>query len=384
MSKYELTLSKNYVSNWTLQSALREFAQNGIDQEKTVEGNRFSITYDEENETLCMCNKKSVLETNSLLLGATTKANDKNTIGCFGEGYKVALLVLTRLEKPVTIYNYGKREVWSARFVKSRRYNDDILTIFTDKKYVWQDLPNNDLTIEIKNITKEDYEEFIERTLCLQNNIESLQGTTGRVLLDKKFKGKIFVNGLYISTQEILEFGYDIKPEFLEIGRDRDLVNSFDIQLQTSNIWRENNSELLIDLVKRGCPDVTYLNSITWGEEKVGKSFHSAYKELEIIAESVYDDYKSQNESQDIMIVSTQREIEEVKDTYENVTPILVNNNIKSVVEQSDTYFQDKKKFKRKELTTKQKWNIWKSKNRYQLCGESFEELEKIIGELMR
>lgn len=94
---YELTLTPNYVSDWTFNDALRELIQNGTDQEVLDKENKFQIIYNEKEKTLRLVNQKSVLKINTLLLGRSSKANNEDTVGQFGEGYKIAALVLNRL-----------------------------------------------------------------------------------------------------------------------------------------------------------------------------------------------------------------------------------------------------------------------------------------------
>lgn len=118
---YELTLTPNYVSGWTFNDAIRELIQNGTDQEILDKDNKFSIDYDYKSKTLRLTNEKSKLKINTLLLGKSSKADNEDTVGQFGEGYKIAALVLNRLGKTFTIYNNERGEVWTSRFKNSEK-----------------------------------------------------------------------------------------------------------------------------------------------------------------------------------------------------------------------------------------------------------------------
>lgn len=118
---YELSLTPNYVSDWTFNDALRELIQNGIDQETIRPDNKFSIDYDEGKEVIRLVNKNAKLKISTLLLGKSNKSNDEDTVGQFGEGYKIAALVLNRLGKTFTIYNNEKKEIWTSRFKNSAK-----------------------------------------------------------------------------------------------------------------------------------------------------------------------------------------------------------------------------------------------------------------------
>jgi len=164
MSKIELTLAPNYVPTWTLVDAVRELFQNALDQQRQNSENEASWHYDDVTGVLTISNATSKLTTASLLLGQTTKADDKSTIGQFGEGYKIATLVLLREGKNVVFYNYGAREVWRPRFVKSRRFDTDILTFFIEKKAIWEKVPSADLVIAIDGISADEYYDIIIST----------------------------------------------------------------------------------------------------------------------------------------------------------------------------------------------------------------------------
>ena len=110
MKKCELTISSSYVPNWTIFNAIRELVQNALDQEFVDANNTMNMQYDEDKCELTISNKNSSLTTNTLLFGSTSKANDENQIGQFGEGYKIATMVLLREGKNITFYNYGAKE----------------------------------------------------------------------------------------------------------------------------------------------------------------------------------------------------------------------------------------------------------------------------------
>ena len=246
MAKYELSLVKSYVQEWTAEDAIREIIQNAIDESNRVEDNAMSVEYDPEAKTLTVSNKKSVLTHDTLLLGNTSKATDDNMIGKFGEGYKLGILVLTRENHPVVIQNYGLKETWKARFVNSRRWKDEVLTIFTEKSQVWSKPPHNNLSFVINNVDQMMYDEVVKNTLFLKDIYTGVyvednykKTSYGNILFEESEKGRVYVNGLFVITLEDLKYGYDIKARYIEIGRDRNLIDSYKITKYTTLMWME-------------------------------------------------------------------------------------------------------------------------------------------------
>lgn len=315
MARYTLTLSPDYVKSWTVSDAIREFLQNAIDQESQDIENRKSISI--EGNTLRIANAKSILTKKSLLLGGGTKKEGDNNIGQFGEGYKVGLLVLLREGFNVKINNYGVCELWTPKIVNSRIYDSEVLAIDTQEFDFGLDIINS-LDIEI---TKDGFD-FNE---CLKNIWLEFEGDLqednfieadgNQILLEDKYRGCIYVKGLYIGKMKDITYGYNFKPNLIKIGRDRNLVNSFDVRWTIArSLWNkveysnENSLKALKDLIHNKAGDVEYIE-ITY--------FPNTVKDY------LAEDYK------DKFVISCESDKKAITDTYGNVDFVVVPTAIK-------------------------------------------------------
>lgn len=255
MGKYEVSLTPEYVKSWGVAEAIRELMQNALDAK--TQGYPMSWEYDESEETLIIESKGAKLEASSLLLGATTKSNSATTVGQFGEGYKIAALSLLRSGLSLVITNGLTGEVWTPRFVKSRRYGCDVLTFFTEKSLFKR---RGSLAFEVRGLSKEMFEDI--RHVCLElDNKEHLVIATspiGRVL---EGNGDVYVGGLLVCNYEPYKYSYDFAPGTLVLDRDRKLASSFDLEWLASKMWASTNEKsIVLGLIAQGASDVRYLS----------------------------------------------------------------------------------------------------------------------------
>lgn len=73
MRKFELSISADYVPEWGVTEAVREFFQNSIDEETRDSSNKMFFDYDAINQTIRIGNKHSELDIKTLLFGVTNK-----------------------------------------------------------------------------------------------------------------------------------------------------------------------------------------------------------------------------------------------------------------------------------------------------------------------
>lgn len=309
MGVYKLTISPNYVPDWSVVDAVREIFQNALDQERKNSANAMSRAYDPKDSKLYICSKESTLQHKSLLLGEGEKADDEEAIGEFGEGYKLALLVLTRFGHNVRIINYGLREVWTPELSFDKKFGAVVLKVKTRKSSVLKRPPNGDLTFEIGDISEAMYDRIVESNLNLQSLLsnEVVETRRGNILLSEKHKGRIYVDGLYISTREGFNYGYDIKPRYIDLARDRKLPGDFDLRWTTSGMWAEaKRKDLALELIKADAHEVEFVKN-------QGGSLSSL----------AVDDFRGKYGPM-AYPVSSQVEYESIKTNYTNIRPVFV------------------------------------------------------------
>lgn len=246
-------MSLEYVSQWGLVEAVREFAQNAKDAETFNKDNKMYFDYDKDAEILRIGNKNGCLTTETLLLGKTTKANNADMIGQHGEGYKVATVVLMRLGKQVKVYNRSVKEVWTAKIVNSKRYNAKVVVFDIEKVSIFKSVPDHDLIFEISGISEDEYASIVESNLSLQDlkeGVDYIESRGSKILLGEKFAGKLFVGGLFVTSSRYAKKGYDFKPSLIKLDRDRSFIDGLDLQFLTGKVICESGNMELVRQLK--------------------------------------------------------------------------------------------------------------------------------------
>lgn len=261
MKRFDLGMSINYCPTWGVVESVREFFQNAHDEEIVNPENKMYFGYDKDSKTLRIGNKNGRLTTNTLLLGQSSKRDNSETIGQHGEGYKVATVVLLRNGKGVKVYNRADKEVWTAKTIKSRRYQADVVVFDIEKVSIFKSVPDHDLIFEISGIDEDEYNAIVDSNLFLQDLREGEDYITSnpgyplttrmcKVLTGEKHAGKLFVGGLYVTTSKYAKYGYDFAPGLVKLDRDRGFIDGIDLQFLTAKVISATGDTELINEAK--------------------------------------------------------------------------------------------------------------------------------------
>jgi len=376
MARIELTLSPDYVSTWGISEALRELEQNIIDRANEDYYAKKIHIFEPENERLIVGNQNTTIPKKTLLLGQTTKRNDSNSIGTFGEGYKLALLILNRLGLKTKIYNGS--ELWEPKIIESRKFGGKLLVIDTSlPNYV--DTPK-DLIFYIEGVTKEMYADFKNKCLFHQEvgSVIDVAGT-GQILLNPKFGGKLFVEGLFICDSKT-KYGYNFKSHKIQLNRDRSQVGDFDLSYESSRLWMHHNvtaedelnkiDTLVVDMMKSDSLDIRFISSFG------GSNFRRV---CELKMKKFNADFNPNS-----VPVKTSEEAKHLREIYDNVDPIIVTSSDYEYYSCTPTYKERLKSLGADNMKLDSPQSILKTfKYKYQnnLGYNELQALDEIIGQ---
>jgi len=355
-TEYQLSLVKNYVAHWGLSEAVRELIQNALDSASPFVYEFVKIE-GEEKTTFVLNSEFAILPASCLLLGATSKADDADAIGSFGEGFKIALLVLTRLGFDVDMFNGDK--LWKPRFKFVKQFGEELLVI--DESPLTNST-NKGLTFHVHGLDEDDLNQIVACCLKMQSEVGEIRKTTrGDILMERP--GELYVGSLFICKTN-LEFGYNIKPEFMKLERDRQTVSDWDLKDTTKEMWFETKDfDLIAKLIEKETPDLEYVQ----------------YGAPEIVKEACYALFRSKNPGAVIA-----RNSEEMKKLVElGMTVYVGGGSYYSAVSSSRSYRSENPAMF---VTTSptQHLSKWLSANRGEMRSKAIESFKKDLIELSK
>jgi len=231
--KIELTIKTSYMPNWGLWEGIRELIQNGRDAE--VEHSApLTIRHRKESDILVIENEGTVLPYEALLLGHTSKGDRADLIGKFGEGLKLGVLALVRKCCEVKIRSGS--EVWVPSIQRSEKFQADVLVFDIQKGRE----PKDRVAVEIGGVDAETWELLHNKFLFLKGAIkesEKVETPNGALLLGERFKGRVYVKGIFVANDPRFAYGYDF--EDADLDRDRRMLSKYDLDYRTQIVWRE-------------------------------------------------------------------------------------------------------------------------------------------------
>lgn len=247
-----LSLSESYVSAWGTWEAIREILQNAIDEpEHTIQ---FM-----ESEGKIIVTNSGVIPTASLLLGNSSKQGDSETIGQFGEGFKLALLVLARQGKKVTIINDG--DLWEPVFEYSDLFEDKCLHI----RVTPGSSSTGSVAVSIEYLTFEEFTEIGNKYLTPDRMDVVFEGSGSQAFTKGKV-AQLFVKGLYVcdldTDKDKYTYSYNMAPNMIQLDRDRNKVSTWAIQSDIVDmVIASGRMDLLQQMASGNKPDVRGFSS---------------------------------------------------------------------------------------------------------------------------
>lgn len=226
----ELSLNPEYVPDWGVWEAVRELLQNAADANDI--GCPMSVTRT-AGGTVKITNRGADLGRETLLLGTSSKRGDARQRGQFGEGFKLALSVLTRLG--VRVVAHTRHETWTPIIEHSTAFGAHVVKV----KVRAASRERDGVTFTIDGVSDADWAIIRRRCLFLDAPVATdvVEVGGGRIMLGAQYKGQLFVKGLAVGVMpDDYAYGYDL--DALELDRDRKMASPWSLRYEVAQVLR--------------------------------------------------------------------------------------------------------------------------------------------------
>ena len=262
-------IAENYCSHWGIKEGLREFLQNQFDGMIIKVGNKKNIcvernendfdffeknqkekiggiNYISSKEMISIWNKGIIRQGDFLFGSSKEEIQNKDIIGRFGEGMKLGILALSRLNKNVTIFSHDK--VYNFFFEKDDNFiqnNESKRCLFCKiEKYNLLDMYDK-VNVQITNIKLNEWKEQIINYLWLIKSEAEIypvydgpNNEIGEILLEEYLYNKIYCKGIFVENEQLKKIPLNgkekktlIAPGFnlmnLKLDRDRNSIQDY-------------------------------------------------------------------------------------------------------------------------------------------------------------
>jgi len=223
---YPITLQ--YRKHWGKWEAIREIIQNALDETED-----FSIRRD--GDSLVISDNGQGLAVKHLLFGVTEKKSGAR--GRFGEGLKIALIVLKRLGYDVTIRSNSLEVVTDTHQIEDE----------TCLKLRYRELPNWHLgtSIIIHNYEGPTFQDrFVKQNKTIAWEGRDFWGEEAMIIRENP--ACLYHKDIYICKLEDAAFSYNLCSHELKLEESRNIADASSLKYHIGRVWRAVKDEGLL------------------------------------------------------------------------------------------------------------------------------------------
>lgn len=363
-----LTISRDYVVKWGVWESARELIQNALDTKK------YKITYTDNEVTITTY--AGALDRRNLLLGVTSKRDDDSSIGTYGEGFKLAMLVMLREGKSISIKN-GK-DLWTPHFSHHPELHHECLALSIFEGAVEGDADT--VTFTVGNLSAAEIAEIQSKTLHNFNtdNIEAEHNGSFCWDTPRGENSKLYVGSLYVcDLGKKFMMSYNFAPNILHLDRDRQSVSDFHLALEATRMMAmSGNYELLAYLAENSADDVSDYYSVETSYSSSSRSEEMNPDIRDVVSEGFVKSHGLNAYPINANMNEVQKRVQTMKAVDAGLTPVVVKQGYYNLLKKDLT---EKKVSDFKAFNLSNEILKFYDENKNQLRGKPRRALEKII-----